>query len=105
MRETEDSFFGEYGIEYNKKIPEHYELYATANHIRALLDLLEEGNFSVAQGMNKDFICNSKYDAEVFDKVYSMKTLENWNDINKFMEREYKMKWVKYRNNRSADNG
>ncbi len=44
-----------------------------ANHIRALLDLLYIGNFTVAQDMNKDLICNPKYDKEIFDKVIMMK--------------------------------
>ena len=49
--------------------------FAVANHIRALLDLLELGNFGLAQGMNKDFIGNDDYADEVFDKVAMMKTL------------------------------
>lgn len=96
IRESKGSLFGDYGIEANKSIPEHTETYNVANHIRALLDLLEEGNFAVAQGMNRDFICNSDYDMEIFDRVYSMRHLDNWNDINKFMEKEYLMKWVNY---------
>jgi len=52
-------------------IPEHEENYAVANHIRALLDLLEMGNFSLAQGMNRDFICNDDYNGEVFEKILS----------------------------------
>lgn len=96
MRESEGSLFGDYGIEKDKKIPEHTEKYYVANHIRAILDLLEEGNFAVAQGMNEDFICNSKYDEEIFDKVYSMRILKNWEEIDKFMKKEYMMKWVNY---------
>lgn len=96
IRESEGSLFGNYGIEKNKAIPEHTENYNVANHIRAILDLLEEGKFSIAQGMNRDFICNDKYDEEVFDKVYTMKNLRNWQNINDFMKKEYMMKWVNY---------
>ena len=98
LAESSEMFFGDYGINQGIKIPEHQETYAVANHIRALLDLLQWGHFTVAQGMNKDFICNSDYDMEVFSKVISMKVLENWTEINHFMEKEYFMKWVKYRN-------
>ena len=94
IRESEESFFGDYGIEKNKTIPEHNEKYNVANHIRALLDLLEVGNFAVAQGMNEDFICNSEYDEEVFALVYSMRRLPNWKQISDFMGKEYKMKWI-----------
>ncbi len=95
-RESENSFFGDYGIEANKTIPEHKEKYYVANHIRALLDLLEVGNFAEAQGMNEDFICNSAYDEEVFNMVYSMRSLPNWLKINKFMGKEYMMKWIDF---------
>jgi len=94
---TDTAFFGNYGIEYNKCIPEHEETYAVANHIRALLDLLEQGNFSTAQGMNKDFICNERYNDEIFGKVTSMSVLPNWNQIDDFMTREYYNKWVNFK--------
>lgn len=96
IRESHESLFGDYGIEQNKNIPEHEGYFNTANHIRALLDLLEAGLFSIAQGMNKDFICNSKYDNEIFEKVYYMRSLANWNEINAFMHKEYMMKWVRF---------
>jgi len=97
LRESDDSFFGDYGIETGVAIPEHDGTFAAANHIRALLDLLEAGNFSVAQGMNKDFICNDDYNDEVFAKVASMRSLPNWPDIDSFMGSEYYSKWLKYK--------
>jgi hypothetical protein len=96
IRESEGSLFGDYGIEKERVIPEHIGKYNVANHIRAILDLLEEGKYSIAQGMNKDFICNNNYDNEVFDKVFSMHNLRNWDKINQFMKKEYMMKWVNY---------
>lgn len=81
----------------NKNIPEHSETYAVANHIRALLDLLEIGNFSTAQGMNKDFICNDDYTSEIFEKVSRMRILLNWLDIDRFMIREYYQKWIDFK--------
>lgn len=100
LKESKDSLFGDYGIESNKTIPEHKEKYNVANHIRALLDLLEDGLFSVAQGMKNDFICTDEYDIEIFDKIYCMRRLKNWSDIDRFMEKEYLMKWVSYKNKR-----
>ncbi|MDR3120878.1 MAG: hypothetical protein LBU58_06050 [Clostridiales bacterium] len=95
--ETENSVFGSYGIEYEKKIPEHMEHYAAANHIRALLDLLELGNYPAAQGMNRDFICNDDYTEEIFNKVSLMKELPNWGEIDSFMGKEYYSKWLNYK--------
>ena len=97
FQDTSRSFFGDYGIEFNVSIPEHAGVYSVANHIRALLDLLEQGNFSLAQGMNKDFICNDDYTKEVFAKVASMKVLPNWVEIDRFMGREYYSRWLDFK--------
>lgn len=95
--DTEDSIFGEYGIEKNRTIPEHIGKYNVANHIRALLDLLYIGNFTVAQGMNEEFICNPKYDIEIFSQVIKMIEIPHWEDIDEFMTKEYLRKWVNYK--------
>lgn len=97
LYESSGSLWGDYGIENNKQIPEHTELFNTANHIRALLDLLYEGKFSVAQGMRKDFICTDKYNDEIFEKVSMMTYLPHWKDIDKFMCKEYKCLWLDYK--------
>jgi hypothetical protein len=95
--DTDTALFGTYGIEYDKHIPEHEETFAVANHIRALLDLLEQGNFSAAQGMNRDFICNADYDREVFEKVAALRSVPHWPKIDAFMAREYYNKWVRFK--------
>ena len=99
LRESENSIFGNYGIERNKTLSfiDEQPVYNVANHIRACLDLIEEGNFSVAQGMNNDFICNDEYDEEIFNKVMLLKNKKNWHDIDHFMEKEYKMKWLRFK--------
>ena len=86
LRESDVSFYGSYGLEEGHHIPEHKDTYIVANTIRALLDLLYEQNFCIAQGMNKDFICNDYYDNEVFSKVYEMHVIPYWSKINDFME-------------------
>ena len=83
--------------EKDKVIPENTGKYYVANHIRALLDLLQMGLFSVAQGMNEDFIGTDIYDQEIFDLVYSMKELNTWSEIDHFMGNEYRMKWIRYK--------
>jgi len=97
FRDSEGSFFGDYGIERCSAVPENDGTYAVANHIRALLDLLEVGNYSEAQGMNKDFIGNDDYTDEVFGKVALMRELPHWQGIEQFMGREYHGKWLDYR--------
>lgn len=97
FEETETMFFKNYGLEFERKIPNSDKTYVVANHIRALLDLLELRKYSVAQGMNEDFICNPRYDQEVFEKVYSMRAIKHWDEIDRFMKKEYKTKWLKYK--------
>ena len=97
LRNSDDSIFGDYGIEHDKYIPYHQESFSIANHIRALLDLLEVGNFAIAQGMNNDYICNDEYDNEIFESVLRLKYTEHWNTIDRFMGKEYFSKWLNYK--------
>ena len=70
--------FKDWEIEPDHKIPDHpNKTYYVANHIRALLDLLELGNFTVAQGMKDDFICTDEYDEILFKKLSQMTVLPN----------------------------
>lgn len=97
IRESEDSPFGDYGIEQCGSVPEHVGCYYAANHIRALLDMLYAEQFSLAQGMRNDFIGVDEYNEEIFQKVFSMKSLPQWDNIDKFMEREYKLLWIRFK--------
>ncbi len=98
--DSEKMFFKDYGIEYPKKMPNHSEDYYIANHIRACLDCLELNLFPIIQGMREDFICNEMYTAEIFEKVYQMRFLDNWDQIDRFMGKEYYMDWVNYKKNK-----
>ena len=73
LNESADSLFGVYGLEVHVDVPENTGEFIVANHIRALLDLLVDGNFPVAQGMNEYYIGNPKYNNEIFSKVLKMK--------------------------------
>lgn len=103
MDESDNSFFGDYGIEKDKKLYDWVSIekfkgksYNIANHIRALLDLIYQEKYSIAQGMRDDFIDNGKYTLEIFNKVNEMRVLPYWDTINKFMLREYKLQWVNF---------
>jgi hypothetical protein len=97
------TILGDYGIEKDRTIPEHLERYNVANHIRALLDLIIDGNFSTAQGMRDDFICNPKYTDEIFNKVryiMSKSSIDDAEKIDEFMSKEYMMQWENYKRKR-----
>ncbi len=94
--ESSEMFFGDYGIEYNVHIPEHKDKVCVANHIRACLDLLAMGKLDEAEGMSQ-FIGNAEYDKEIFDKVYMMKVLPHWKEIEHFMDTEYRINWIYFK--------
>ncbi|MGI6075056.1 MAG: nucleotidyl transferase AbiEii/AbiGii toxin family protein [Pyramidobacter sp.] len=96
--DTDTAFYKDYGIEENSHVPEHPgETFKTANHIRALLDMLYARDFGNAQGMNRNFIDQPLYEGEIFAKVMKMRRLPYWNEIDRFMEREFLMRWVSFR--------
>jgi len=94
---VDDTIWLDYGIETNSHVPENPGTYYAANHIRACLDLIHDGNFAIPQGMRKNFIVHDKYDDEIFEKVAMLRTHDNWDNIDKFMCKEYFMKWVRFR--------
>ena len=96
LLESENSIWGDYGIEKNKTIPGHSVKYNVANHIRALLDLIQQHNFGLAGGMREDFICNDKYNKEIFEKVYMLRNSNRWNDISRFMGKEYCLRCIDF---------
>lgn len=103
LLESDESIFKDYGIETNKSIPYHTEKFNVANHIRACLDLLEQGMFSIADGMNDNFICNPKYNKIIFDKVLLLincADLSRGKKIFEFMLKEYKLNWLNYIDNK-----
>lgn len=63
LLESNESIFGDYGIETNKTLNflKGDPVYNVANHIRACLDFIDRGEFMLAQGMNNDFIGNDIY--------------------------------------------
>lgn len=100
IRESDEMFFQDWGIEEPRTLPETDLALPVANHIRAILDLLQEGDFTNAQGMNHNFIANEEYDKLVFDLVARMRVLGHWEQIDTFMGKEYMMKWVNYKQRR-----
>lgn len=97
FKESEETILKDWGIEANHSIPEHTEKYYVANHIRALLDLIADGKFSVAQGIREDYICNEKYTPIVLEMVWKLREQSNWEEIDNFMKKEYKLDWIKFK--------
>ena len=96
FRESRESVFGEYGIETCSCVPFHPGTHYVANHLRACLDLIEVGNFSLAQGMRDDYLCDNTLDQEVFEHILQLKDSERWEKVVRFMGMEYDTSWLKF---------
>lgn len=92
-KESDDSVFGDYGIEIDRVIPEHGDRHNVANHIRAILDLMQEHNFALISNFNHEYICNNRYTSEIFEKT--MLLLPDA-EIDRFMLKTYGRKWSKW---------
>lgn len=100
LRESDNSLFGDYGLEVCDTVPENTGSYYIANTLRALLDLLIDDNIGEAQGIKDDFICNDRYTIEFFEKVIELRNLPNWERINDLMSKEYLFEWDKFKEDR-----
>ena len=105
LLESDKSVFKDWGIEGPKDIPNNEKQFYVANHIRALLDFLEMGNYALPGGMRNDYICNEAYTPVIFEKVYELRNADNWDGIDAFMKSEYYMKWVTYCNEADKKTG
>ena len=96
FRESNDSIFGDWGIELNKHIPEHDGTYAVADDLRSILDLMVSGSTRYLIGFRDDFICTDKYNEEFMEKVWMLKGTEHWKDIDARMRSEFMQLWVDF---------
>ena len=99
--ESRNSPFGDWGIETDKTIQyadQTVEHANVANHVRACLDMIEQGRFTCAQGMREDFLDgNRAFDEDVFSRVLLLRSRDNWSEIDSFMKREYGLDWVTWK--------
>lgn len=93
LLDSDKTIFKDWGIETDKSIPEHEELYNVANTLRAILDLMVKGSTGYLKGFRDDFICTDIYNEEFFSKVWMLRKLPHWEDINALMKREFMFEW------------
>ena len=101
IRDTDNSPFGLYGLEYNREIPDNEGKYTIANHIRAMIDMIYEEDFSNANCV-QDYI-EEPYRLELFNKIWELKDKPNWKTIDKFMEKEYELKWLYWKRDEKGE--
>ena len=97
LQESENSIFGDYGIEKNHQVPKHEGEYFVANHCRVLLDFLADSNsLNNILGARYYIIDNDEYNEELFSKVVELKAFPHWEMVNKFMGLEYGLDWLNF---------
>lgn len=68
-----------------------------AGHVRACLDLIEQGLYGSAQGMRDNFLDNPLTDKPVMDHILLLRGRKDWPGIDRFMGREYLGAWLDYK--------
>lgn len=101
--ESTTSIFGDWGL-HDVDVPQLGRM-PVATHIRACLDLIEQGKYGTAGGMRKNFIADERFTPIIFAKVSELKNSPSWKEIDAFMGKEYLCQWLNYKEERGANNG
>ena len=106
-RDSEDSIFGDWGIQKNVLIPyREFCTFNVANHVRAYCDMLEMGMMTDMKGLFAEAIDNAKCRLDIFTLVYGkMRNTELFEFVNIFFLEEFGSDWTSYKDavNKSAD--
>lgn len=99
--DSSDSVFGDWGL-HVADVPDQGKM-LVASHVRACLDLIEQGNFGTVQGMREDFLCDDTITPLVFSKVKLLRESPHWQKIDAFMGREYRCQWLDFKRQAGLD--
>lgn len=98
LRESDESPFKDYGIEKDKLVP--YRMFCTynvADHVRAYVDMLFDGEFEKLEGLFAECVNNAKAREDIFMLVYGkLRHLACFREVNEFMEKEFGNAWYSY---------
>lgn len=95
--DTEESIYGDWGLEEGNH-PITNESIVKANHIRAILDIMEgttTTSIDWLYGFHYDFLSTNEYDDILIEKVLMLKDNPRWPGINKLMSKTLPLKWRK----------
>lgn len=96
--ESDESVFGDYGIEENKLVPgREYATWSVANHVRAYVDMVEQLMFDELEDVFYECIQDGKARQDIFMLVYGkLRNTAHFHEINVFMECEFGNAWYSY---------
>ena len=79
-KESTNSIFGDWGLE-------PYRDTYKANHLRAILDIMEDGEkLPLIDNFHSDFISSSEYDEIFKEKVSLLKDVPHWREVECLMD-------------------
>ena len=93
--DTDVSVFGDFGI-YTGDVPGLGKV-PVANHLRACLNMLSWGDYGTIEGMREYFIADDSYATLLFSQVLLLKHSPQWEQIDDFLNREYRMLWMTFK--------
>ncbi len=95
LRESDDSRFGDWGIEQRTyTIAGMTYEWNVASHVRACLDMLEQGLVGDAQGMRENYIGNEALTPVLLEHAAMLEDSRHWSRIMRLMGREYGTAWL-----------
>ena len=94
LYDSSSSIYGDFGIDSTVRIGD--TTYRLANHLRACLDLIEDGKYGAAQQMREYYLSDESLTPIVFEKVFQLKNSTRWSEINRFMGKEYGIDWLNF---------
>ncbi|MFT8705475.1 hypothetical protein [Bifidobacterium aquikefiricola] len=75
----------------------------TADHIRACVDLIEQGHYGEAQGMREDYIDDDSFSPEIMRMIWKLRNRDEWPLIDQFMGREYQCQWLDFKQSQNTN--
>lgn len=98
LRDSEVSPLGDWGIEENKLVPyREFCTYSIANHTRAYVDMLVDGQFEQLSGLFYECINSIECRKDIFMLVYGkLRNLPTFDAIDMFMAGEFGNAWNSY---------
>ena len=95
--ESENSIFGDFGIEVVDNVPKHNGKYFVANHCRVLLDFLSvPDTLNQILGARYFIIDNDEYNSDFFKQIIKLKEMAHWDTINQYVGFEYGLDWLDF---------
>jgi hypothetical protein len=101
MLDSSTSPFGEWDI-HEGQVPGMGRV-PVAGHMRACVDLIEQGQYGSAQGMRDQFLDNPSTTLPIMQQVWKLRGRQQWPQIDWLMGHEYYGQWLDFKEKQPQD--